>query len=56
MVLEVILGERFWAFRDLILDLLPKCYPESFVPKPRRLPENLLQGLGKWQHLPFQQN
>ena len=50
MVLEVFLGERFWAFRDLILDMKPKCSPDFFVPKPLRLPQNLLQGLRKWQH------
>ena len=27
----------------------------SNVPKPLRLPQNLLQGLRKWQHLPFKQ-
>ncbi len=26
--LEVFLGERFWAFRDSILELLAKCYPQ----------------------------
>ena len=48
--LKVIPRERFWAFRDLTLNKIQFSYPERAVPKPLRLPQNLLQGLGKWQH------
>jgi hypothetical protein len=48
--LKVFLGKDSGHFGTMVLDLFPKCYPDFFVPKPLRLPQNLLQGLGKWQH------
>ena len=41
--LEVFLGERFWAFRDDGLRAFSKMLSSSNVPKPLRLPQNLLQ-------------